>query len=275
MTPREAREKKLQKLQEQKVKPLQKISNDFIQSEIFNLNKNALKTVFYLASILEKFDYSKELNTLEIDLQKMFKYTEMTATDIKNNLRAMQDTSITFTDENEDIEEFIVLVPRIKFHYGKNRVEIDLYSKIAKLILNVKNNYTFLNTKALMSLENKHSLRFLPILNLISGYDGAKRKKYELQDLNAIFGTKYKNLTDISRYILAPVKSELDASSRLSFLYEIDYMSLGKGRPKSTSITIDVIEQKNPQGKLFWIKKELKTTERKRKKKDIKIWIFI
>lgn len=251
MTPREAREKKLQKLQEQEAKPLQKISNNFIQSEIFNLNKNALKTVFYLASILEKFDYSKELNTLEIDLQKMFKYTEMTVTDVKNNLRAMQDTSITFTDENEDIEEFIVLIPRIKFHYGKNRVEIDLYSKIAKLILNVKDSYTFLNTKSLMSLENKHSLRLLPILNMISGFTGAKRKRYELEDLNAIFGTKYKNLTDISRYILFPVKAELDALSKLTFIYEIDYMTLGKGRPKATSITIDVIEQKNPQGKLF------------------------
>lgn len=251
MTPREAREKKLQKLQEQKAKPLQKISNNFIQSEIFNLNKNALKTVFYLASILEKFNYSKELNTLEIDLQKMFKYTEMTVTDVKNNLRAMQDTSITFTDENEDIEEFIVLIPRIKFHYGKNRVEIDLYSKIAKLILNVKDSYTFLNTKSLMSLENKHSLRLLPILNMISGFTGAKRKRYELEDLNAIFGTKYKNLTDISRYILFPVKAELDALSKLTFIYEIDYMTLGKGRPKATSITIDVIEQKNPQGKLF------------------------
>ena len=157
MTPREAKEKKLQNIQEQKARPLQKISNNFIQSEIFNLNKNALKTVFYLASILENFDFSKELNTLYIDLQKMFKFTEMTATDIKNNLRAMQDTSITFADENEDIEEFIVLIPRIKFHYGKNRVEIDLYSKIAKLILNVKDNYTFINTKSLMSLENKHS----------------------------------------------------------------------------------------------------------------------
>ena len=251
MTPREAKEKKLQNIQEQKARPLQKISNNFIQSEIFNLNKNALKTVFYLASILENFDFSKELNTLYIDLQKMFKFTEMTATDIKNNLRAMQDTSITFADENEDIEEFIVLIPRIKFHYGINRVEIDLYSKIAKLILNVKDNYTFLNTKSLMSLENKHSLRLLPILNMISRYDGAKRKKYELQDLNAIFGTKYKNLTDISRYILTPVKSELDELGSLTFLFEINYISLGKGRPKAISITIDVIEQKNRQGKLF------------------------
>ena len=251
MTPREAKEKKLQNIQEQKARPLQKISNNFIQSEIFNLNKNALKTVFYLASILENFDFSKELNTLYIDLQKMFKFTEMTATDIKNNLRAMQDTSITFADENEDIEEFIVLIPRIKFHYGKNRVEIDLYSKIAKLILNVKDNYTFLNTKSLMSLENKHSLRLLPILNMISRYDGAKRKKYELQDLNAIFGTKYKNLTDISRYILTPVKSELDELGSLTFLFENNYISLGKGRPKAISITIDVIEQKNRQGKLF------------------------
>ncbi len=94
-------------------------------------------------------------------------------------------------------------------------------------------------------------MRLLPILNMISRYDGAKRKKYELQDLNAIFGTKYKNLTDISRYILTPVKSELDELGSLTFLFEINYISLGKGRPKAISITIDVIEQKNRQGKLF------------------------
>ena len=253
MTPREARDKKLQKLQEQKVKPLQKISNNFIQSEIFDLNKNALKTVFYLASILEKFDYSKELNTLDIDLQKMFKYTEMTATDIKNNLRAMQETSISFINEKQKTEEYISLVPRIEFLWGKNIVEIDLYSKIAKLIIDAVGQYSFIDTKQLMKLQNKHSLRLLPVLFKLSQYSPnvAKRVSYELEDLNDLFGTKYKRLVEIDRKILASVKEELDAESKLTFVYEIDFVNLGQGRPKAHKITIDLVEQKNPQGKLF------------------------
>jgi plasmid replication initiation protein len=244
MTPREAREKKLKQYNENKVKPHQKISNSLIQSEVFDLNKNALKTVFYLASLLEDFDYTKELNTLQIDLRTMFKYTEMTTKEVRDNLKAMQKTSITFTDENEDVEEFISLVPRIKFYYGKNRVEIDLFAKVAKLIIDVKKNYTFINTKTLMNLNNKHSLRLLPILNMINQYSDnvGKRKKYDLYDLNSIFGTKYKSFYDIDRFILSKVKEELDMNSKLTFLYEVNLEQLGKGRPKATSITIDVID---------------------------------
>ena len=61
----------------------------------------------------------------------------------------------------------------------------------------------------------------------------------------------YKRLIDISRYILAPAKEELDAESKFTFVYEIDFVNLGQGRPKSNKITIDLVQQKNPQGKLF------------------------
>ena len=45
----------------------------------------------------------------------------------------MQETSITFINENEEWEEHIVLIPKIEFFYGKNLVEIVMFSKIAKL----------------------------------------------------------------------------------------------------------------------------------------------
>lgn len=255
MTPREFKRQKLAKLQEQKAKPHQKISNTFIQSAIHKNTAGALKTVFYLASLLEKndVDFEVDLNTLEIDLRQMLKYTGLTVKEIRNNLKSMQETSISFINEKEKEELMINLLPYIDFKWGKKHIEIKLFSKISKLIIDVKNNYTFLDTSTLMGLKNKHSLRLLPVLNLISGYDDnvAKRKVYTLSDLNDLFGTAYKNLHDISRKILAPVKEELDSSSKLSFIYEINFDNLGKGRPKATSIVIDVITKNTYQKKLI------------------------
>lgn len=253
MTPRELKAKKAQEFKDQKARPLQKISNNFINNVLTKSNKNAIKTVYYLASVLNEFDFEKPMDTIKIDLRKMFKYTEMTAQEVRHNLRTMQETSITFVNEEEEIEEFISLIPRILFHYGKNIVEIDLYSKVAKLIIDVKKNYTFINTKELMQLNNKHSLRLLPLLHTISNYDTniAKRKHMDLIELNEFFGTKYKTMSELERKILVPVKEELDNNSKLGFKYEINFINIGKGRPKAKDITIDVIENKKIQQKLF------------------------
>ena len=255
MTPNQLRKLKLKKLEEQKVTPHKKISNTFINSAIHKNTSGALKTIFYLASLLEKndIDFSQDLNILQIDLRKMLKYTGMTAKDIRNNLKAMQETSISFVNEDLQEELMISLLPYVNYKWGKNYIELKIFTKISKLIIDVKSNYTFIDTSILMKLKNKHSLRLLPVLNHIIGYDKevAKRKTFELFELNDLFGTSYKRLQDIARYILVPVKDDLDSVSKISFIYEINFNNLGKGRPRATSITIDVINKKTVQGKLI------------------------
>ena len=253
MTVNEWKKLQAEKLQEQKIKPIQKVSNSFIDSTLHKSNLPALKTIYYLSTILDKFDHTQELDTLTIDLREMLKYTELTAKDIRNNLRSMQETSISFIDEKNKIETFITLIPYIEFQWGKNKIIVKLFSKIAKLIIDAVGQYSFIDTKQLMRLQNKHSLKLLPILFKLSQYSPnvAKRASYDLETLNDLFGTKYKRLVEIERKILAPAKEELDAESKLSFVYEIDYINLGQGRPKANKITIDLVEQKNPQGKLF------------------------
>ena len=245
MTPRELKAKQAKELKEQKAKPLQKISNNFINNVLTKNNKNAIKTAYYIASILDEFDFSKDLDTLRIDLKKMFKYTNMSTQEVRLNLRAMQETTITFVNEKEQIEEFISLVPRIEFHYGKNIVEIDMYSKIAKLLIAVKRDYTFINTKELMSLSNKHSLRLLPLLNTINSHekDIEKSKYMDLIELNEFFGTNYRSISEIERKILVPVKEELDNNLKLSFRYEVNFISLGTGRPKAKDVIIEVVKK--------------------------------
>jgi plasmid replication initiation protein len=247
MMPSEHRKKKLKELEAQKIKPHQKISNTFIENTVAKNNASAIKTLFYLASILEKIDPDKvkddKLVGLIISTRHMLQYTEMTMPEIKRNIKAMQETSITFIDEKEDTIEGMSLLPRYKIIHGKSKIEIDLYGRIAKMIIDVKSNYTFINTKTLMNLKSKHSLRLLPVLNMIAGFDEdvAKRKRYDLVAINDLFGTKYKRLVDIERKILAPIKEELDQNSELSFLHEINFDNFGKGRPKAINITIDLI----------------------------------
>lgn len=252
MTPRELKRIQAEKLAQQKIKPHQKISNTFIENVINKNNANAIKTVYYLATILEKETdlqdtADEKLKSIIIDTRQMLQYTEISLPEIKRNIKAMQETSITFVDEKQNIEEGMSLLPRYKIVPGKHRIEIDIFYRIAKMIIDVKKNYTFINTKTLMNLKSKHTLRLLPALNRINQYSDnvAKRKKYELEDLNDLFGTSYKRLKEIERKILIPVKEELDMNSKLTFLYEINFTQFDVGRPKATSITIDVIDNSN------------------------------
>ena len=228
---------------ETKAKPIQKINNSFIENVIHDSNVTALKTVWYLSSILEEVDITKNMLTVTIDLRKMLNYTNLNAQDIRQNFKNMQKTSITFINEEEEWEEYITLIPRVEFEWGKNIIHIDIYSKIATLIIDVRKRYTLLNTSELMKLKKKHSLRLLPILNMLKNNDEETKGKklYRLDELNELFGTNYKNLTDIERNILLPAKEELESHKLQSFKHEINFDNLGKGRPKAMSITLELL----------------------------------
>jgi len=78
-------EMKKKEFSEQKLTPMKKISNNFIDNTINKNNLNAIKTIFYLATVLDNFNFDKEMDSLEIDLKKMFKYTNITAQEARNN----------------------------------------------------------------------------------------------------------------------------------------------------------------------------------------------
>lgn len=251
----------LRKKKEEMSKPsvYKKISNTFIYNTLHNSTLGALKITYYLSTILKSFDYSKSINTIMIDSKNMLEYTELSMKNLKTNLKKLQETSITFINEEEEWEENISLIPRIKIHINREKkIEIDIYSKIAKLIIEVMDKYTFINTKELMKLKNKHSLRILPLLHTINGYD-IKQKTFSLLDLNEFFSTKYKRFIDIERFVILKAKSELDKNSKLTFDYEMKFEALGKSRATITGI---IIRPKNLN--------KTKNNDKKIEKKDIK-----
>jgi plasmid replication initiation protein len=231
-----------------------KIANTFIENAIADSNVNALKTIYYLSTILEKVDMSKmqddKIVGIRIDRREMLKYTEMSAPTLQKTAKEMQKTSITFIDEEDGIIEGMSLLPRYKFVPNKNIVELDLYVRIAKMIIDVKRNYTMMNIKEIMKLRKPHSVRMLALLNRISTYktndenewEIPKRKRMTLDELNAFLGVNYKTWNKFEEKILRPVKEELDAHSTRSFIYESNYEALGRGRPSFKDVTIDVID---------------------------------
>jgi len=271
MLPSQWKREKAEQLKAQKTKVHRKISNNFIESAIQRNNINALKTIFYLASKLRSIDSIQDKEGREIvkivldkdEIRKMLQYTEMTMANVVRNVKAMQQTSITFINEEKQWEEGMSLLPLYKINYGrKQSIEINIFAKIARLIIDVEKNYTMIDTKKLMQFKSKHTLRFLPLLQRIGAYqknvdvkntDGshttidviAKRKSLMLEDLNEFFGTSYKTLYDFEKKVLIPIKQELDLLSRTSFVYDMNFDNFGIGRPKAVSITIDVIDIDN------------------------------
>ena len=240
-----------------KPKVHQKISNTFIENAISKSNLSSLKTLYYLSTVLSSTDLQSmkddKIVGLKIDKREMLKFTGLTADTIIKTTKQMQQTAITFVDEKDGTIEGMSLLPRYLFVPNKNIVELDLYVRIAKMIVDVKRNYTNINTKELMNIRNKHSLRLLALLCRMSEYstDVAKRKHMTLDELNLFFGTNLKTWTDIERKILKPVKEELDNNSKFSFIYESNFIKLGRGRPSFKDVTIDLIQKKSVQGKLI------------------------
>ena len=253
--------KNLKKLEEEKrnIKPKvhQKISNSFIENAISNSNLTALKTIYYLSTILQDLDCKNKeddkLISIKIDKRNMLKFTGLSSSNIVKTIIQLQKTSITFIDEKKEIQEGMSLLPYYKFVANKNIIEIKLFLKIAKLIIDVKRKYTNINIKNLMNLKSSHTLRFLALLNRISQYDKdiPKRKRLNLDELNGFFGTNYKKWSSIEIKIIKPVQDELNDISDLTFIYESHFKAIGRGRPKFKDITIDLQDNKKRQIKLF------------------------
>lgn len=87
--------------------------------------------------MLEKIDLSDEFLTVRLNYEDALKFTGIGDKEFTRTLRAMQEVSITFINEEEEWEEYVNLLPSIRRLYGKKQVEIKLFSKVARLIVDV------------------------------------------------------------------------------------------------------------------------------------------
>jgi len=230
--------------------PKREISNNFIESAILKSSITSLKTLFFISYRLQDIDISKmdnnKLLTIRLDKKEFLSFTKVENSTLLKAIKKVQETSITFLDDEGRVQMGMSLFPRYEILSNKNQIEIDLYIKVAKLIIDVKKNFTPIDIKKLMEIKSSHTLRFLTLLNRIGNYDKniPKRTKLNLEEINAFFGTNYKTWAKIEIKLLKPIKEELDKLDNLSFIYESRFEARGRGRPRFDYVAIDLIKKK-------------------------------
>ena len=237
------------KTQANKKSNLVKIKNDLVEAFIKSNNLTALKILFFLAYDL---DFKPgHLTKITLNTKSICEYCNINEQTLKRNIKQMQETSISWKDE--EAENFVSVIPRAKFCYN-GVLEIEMFEDILNMIVDVKNRYTTINAEQLMLMKSKHSARMLLLLEMINGFGAniPKLKKYELEELNLLFGTHYKRVGQFEAEVLKKAKEDLDKNSKLSFIYDINYDKeyATVGRAKAVSVTIHLIDNL-PQSTLF------------------------
>lgn len=228
------------------------VSNDFVNSIIKKNNNITIKLLFMLVyenNIIK----DKKISTLKIDIRKLKSNLDLDFHNLRRNIQNIQKTIITIKNNKNIID--INLITKTHYDYDKQTIEIDVYNDVLNELQQLKNKYTIINLDNLFKLNNKHSIRFIQILENINRYDTfiAKTKEFTIDELNQLFDTNYVGFREIERAIIKKIKDELDELSNLTFIYDViyDLDSNKVGRKAIIGMKIYLKENKQRQLKLF------------------------
>lgn len=228
------------------------ISNDFVHSIVKNNNNITIKLLFMLVyenNIIK----DKKISTLTMDIRKIKQNLDLDFHNLRRNIKHIQKTIITIKNKKNITD--LNLITKCVYDYDKQLIEIDVYNEILSELQQLKNKYTIINLDNLFKLNNKHSIKFIQILENINSYDTyiPKTKEFSINELNELFNTNYKGFREIERAIIKPVLAELDELSNLTFIYDVIYdIDVNRsGRKPITGVKIYLKENKIRQLKMF------------------------
>jgi len=229
------------------------ISNPFLESFVRNNDLVSFKVLLYIAKskldTIVDFEKLEDKQTYQVPLKliDISKYLNLDTRTIRNAISRLNSTSINYRridDDGKDKETFLNLLPAGEINYTTDTLDVWIFGEILKQIYATA-KYSYVQTQNFIELTSKHSIRMLLLLERINnfGENIPKRKQYELDELNKLFGTTYKTYTLFEKKVLIPAKQDLDKHSKLSFLYiKNKDKILTKGRARITHITIDLIQ---------------------------------
>lgn len=235
----------------EKVKPKNQafISNSLIESFIKKGNTTAFKILFYIAK--SDIQIGADVMLIKLKTKDLCDYCHIDIKTLHRNIEQMTETSISITDDKS--KSYITVLPYASFEHNGN-LEIKMFREVLELIKRTKNQFTVIDALNIVKLKSKHSIRMTMLLEYIANFDEhvAKRKYYELEELNLMFGTNYKRMMEFERKVLQGAKEELDSNSKLSFVYDLKYDKEENtvGRAKAVGVTINVVDSNYYQGRL-------------------------
>ncbi len=250
----------LKKQELEKEKPLYlprtlDLANSLFLAFIKKNNLVGLKLAILFSGARGQIEYDKD-NRAKFNVETLCKLLQISNRQLSANMKKVLSVHFTYKTDEGNVG---ATTPIHSYEY-KNRnkdIYIEVSSKAKALFTELsKDKYSFnqANAANLMSLQHKHSIRMQLLLEQINNFndDIAKRKRFTLEQLNGYFGVNYANYYEMERKIIKPVQAEINSTSKLGFIYELtDDKPSGIGRPKIKEVVIDLIDQKNVQGKLL------------------------
>ena len=205
----------------------------------------------YIASRDESNTEKKgEYYHIRLDIQDFIIKHNVKRLTILNHLKKIQETVITFyNNDKKELKTMIPIISKAK-ELTRGIIRVDMNDEIYKMIKSNK-NFSVLSASNYQKKLSFNALRVLMLIGLINEQT-IKRKKYNLEELNFLFDTKYKSLYEIDRQIFSKAKKELDSNSNISFNFvKNETLKIAKGRPRIQDIRIEVLNNNNYQGKLL------------------------
>ncbi len=228
------------------------ISNPFLEAFVKNNDLVSFKVLLYIAKAkidetvtIEKLE-DKQTYKVPLSLLNISKYLKLDIRTIRNAISRLNSTSINYrrTVGGKDKETFISLLPAGEINYTDDTLDVWIFGELLKQIY-ATTKYSYVQTKNFIDLTSKHSIRMLLLLERINNFsdDAAKRKRYTLEELNKLFGTKYTSYSLFEKYVLFPAKKDLDIHSNISFVHIKNKDKVKtRGRARIVGITIDLIK---------------------------------
>jgi len=211
----------------------------------------AIQLIMYIASRDESNTEKKgEYYHIRLDIQDFIIKHNVKRLTILNHLKKIQETVITFyNNDKKELKTMIPIISKAK-ELTRGIIRVDMNDEIYKMIKSNK-NFSVLSASNYQKKLSFNALRVLMLIGLINEQT-IKRKKYNLEELNFLFDTKYKSLYEIDRQIFSKAKKELDSNSNISFNFvKNETLKIAKGRPRIQDIRIEVLNNNNYQGKLL------------------------
>jgi hypothetical protein len=244
-------------MNESKNKNIAKISHDMLESYVKEINISALKVLMYIAKsdkvdveLIHSLD-DAEIIKSKISVKDVCEYSNIAPETLHAHLKKMSETSIKIVTKKG--KGYMNILPYCMANYD-GYLDVQIYAGILKMT-HALSAYSLVDASTFADLKSAHSIRMLMLLNRINsfGTNVAKRKRYNLEELNEMFDTNYKTIPEFNRRVLSVAKAELDEKSKLTFLFEQrkDKEERTVGRAKVVEVIIDLIERKDYQPKLF------------------------
>lgn len=252
-----------------------RVDNRVLESFVRSNDLTAFKVLMYIgkSQLNKEIDISAldddKLYKVPINLQPLSNYYNLSKRHIREGVSKLNETSINYRkiENGKDVETFVNLLPKAKINYTDETFECHVFGEILKLVYSI-NKFSEINVQNFIKLEKKHSAKMLMLLERIANYKKIeihtdpetlkqtkvdvmpKRQHYELEELNKLFGTKYKSYSLFINKVLKPCKEDLDLHSKISFQYTAVKDRVGetvksRGRTPIVHITIDVIDNIN------------------------------